>query len=74
MLSSPGAVQAKSREEVVGLDNAKLLTAAGAVVSAAALTVNVWVFDVPPPGVVLKTVMEKVPAVVRSPVRIAAVN
>ena len=36
MLSSPGAVQAKSMEEVVGLDAVKLLIAAGAVVSAAA--------------------------------------
>jgi len=38
------------------------------------LTVNVWAFEVPPPGVGLKTVMSKVPAVVRSEVRIVAVT
>jgi len=37
------------------------------------LTVNVWAFEVPPPGVGLKTVMSKVPAVVRSEVRMVAV-
>jgi len=43
------------------------------VVGAGLLTVNVWAFEVPPPGVGLKTVMSKVPAVVRSEVRMVAV-
>src|ERR1051325_2824935 len=37
-------------------------------------TGKVWSFDVPPPGVVLKTVMLNVPPVVRSEVRMAAVS
>jgi len=44
------------------------------VVGVGLLIVNVWAFEVPPPGVGLKTVMSKVPAVVRSEVKIAAVT
>jgi hypothetical protein len=47
--------------------NTSLLAAAG-------LTVNVWPFDIPPPGEGLRTVMLKVPAVVRSLAGIDAVN
>ena len=44
------------------------------VVGTGLLTVKVWAFEVPPPGVGLKTVILNVPAVVRSLVKIVAVS
>ena len=44
------------------------------VVGVRLFTVNVCALDVPPPGVGLKTVIEKVPAVVRSETGMVAVS
>ena len=44
------------------------------VVGVAFVTVKVWAFEVPPPGVGFVTVMSKVPAEVRSEARIEAVS
>ena len=44
------------------------------VVGTGLLTVKVWALDVPPPGVGFVTVIENVPAVVRSLVKIVAVS
>lgn len=44
------------------------------VVGTGLLTVKVCALDVPPPGVGFVTVISKVPAVVRSPVKMAAVT
>ena len=45
-----------------------------ATVAVALFTVNIWALDVPPPGVVLKTVILSVPTTVRSLAGIDTVN
>ena len=70
--SSPGAVQVRTIEDVVGLESARFVTAEGAALSA--VTVNVWALEVPPPGVWLNTVTEFDPGAAMPLERIVAVS